>query len=44
VRHRELRDGQVPAGYQQVRVLQEALALLPLGVRQVRLRSGPGGV
>ena len=43
VPHSEFRDGNVPAGYQQLRVLQEALAMLPLGVRQVRLRSDTAG-
>lgn len=41
--HSEFRDGNVPAGYQQRRVLQEALALLPEGVAQVRLRSDTAG-
>jgi Transposase DDE domain group 1 len=39
----EFRDGNVPAGYQQLRVLEEALALLPEGVEQVRLRSDTAG-
>jgi hypothetical protein len=37
--HSEFRDGNVPAGYQQQRVLAEALDLLPAGVKRVRLRS-----
>ena len=37
--HTEFRDGNVPAGYEQVRVLQEALKCLPAGVTTVRLRS-----
>lgn len=41
--HSEFRDGNVPAGYQQLRVLQEALALLPAGVEQVYLRSDTAG-
>jgi hypothetical protein len=41
--HSEFRDGNVPAGYQQLRVLQAALAMLPPGVRQVRLRSDTAG-
>lgn len=41
--HTEFRDGNVPAGYQQLRVLQEALALLPAGVEKVRLRSDTAG-
>lgn len=35
----EFRDGNVPAGFEIQRVLQEALELLPEGVKQVRLRS-----
>lgn len=41
--HSEFRDGNVPAGFEQLRVLQEALALLPDGVDQVRLRSDTAG-
>lgn len=41
--HSEFRDGNVPAGYQQLRVLQEALAQLPLGVREVYLRLDTAG-
>jgi hypothetical protein len=41
--HSEFRDGNVPAGYQQLRVLQGALELLPAGVEQVRLRSDTAG-
>jgi hypothetical protein len=41
--HSEFRDGNVPAGYQQLRVLQEALEMLPAGVEQVRLRSDTAG-
>jgi hypothetical protein len=41
--HSEFRDGNVPAGYEQLRVLQEALALLPEGVEQVYLRSDTAG-
>jgi hypothetical protein len=37
--HTEFRDGNVPAGYEQLRVLKEALSLLPIGVKNVRLRS-----
>lgn len=37
--HTEFRDGNVPAGYRQVRVLEEALSCLPEGVETVRLRS-----
>jgi len=43
VLHTEFRDGNVPAGYEQLRVLQEALALLPAGVEKVRLRSDTAG-
>jgi hypothetical protein len=41
--HTEFRDGNVPAGFQQLRVLKEALALLPDGVKKVRLRSDTAG-
>lgn len=41
--HTEFRDGNVPAGYQQLRVLKEALTCLPEGVKQVRLRSDTAG-
>ena len=41
--HTEFRDGNVPAGYQQLRVLEEALSCLPDGVEQVRLRSDSAG-
>ncbi len=43
VLHTELRDGNVPAGYEQLRVFQDALALLPAGVETVRLRSDTAG-
>lgn len=43
VLHTEFRDGNVPAGYEQLRVLQEALGLLPEGVKKVRLRSDTAG-
>lgn len=43
VLHTEFRDGNVPAGYEQLCVLQEALALLPAGVEKVRLRSDTAG-
>lgn len=39
VLHTEFRDGNVPAGYEQLRVLQESLELLPEGVKKARLRS-----
>lgn len=41
--HTEFRDGNVPAGYEQLRGLTEALALLPDGVETVRLRSDTAG-
>ncbi len=41
--HTEFRDGNVPAGYEQLRVLKEALEYLPLWVRKVRLRSDTAG-
>ena len=43
VLHSEFRDGNVPAGYEQVRVFKEALDMLPEGVRQVYLRSDTAG-
>ncbi len=43
VLHSEFRDGNVPAGYEQLRVLKQALALLPQGVESVRLRSDTAG-
>lgn len=39
----EFRDGNVPAGHEQLRVLQEALQHLPAGVEKVRLRSDTAG-
>jgi hypothetical protein len=41
--HTEFRDGNVPAGYEQLRVLQEALGYLPLWIKKVRLRSDTAG-
>ncbi len=41
--HTEFRDGNVPAGQEQLRVLQEALGCLPSWVRKVRLRSDTAG-
>jgi hypothetical protein len=41
--HTEFRDGNVPAGHEQLRVLKESLSLLPEGVEQVRLRSDTAG-
>jgi hypothetical protein len=41
--HTEFRAGNVYAGFEQTRMLEEALALLPEGVRQVRVRSDTAG-
>ena len=41
--HSEFRDGNVPAGHQQLRVLTEALEQLPSGVEKVMLRSDTAG-
>ena len=41
--HSEFRDGNVPAGHQQLRVLTEALEHLPAGVDRVMLRSDTAG-
>jgi hypothetical protein len=41
--HTEFRDGNVPAGHEQLRVLKEALEYLPAGVEKVRLRSDTAG-
>lgn len=41
--HSEFRDGNVSAGYQQLRVLTEALERLPDGVDKVMLRSDTAG-
>jgi hypothetical protein len=43
VLHTEFRDGNVPAGFEQRRVLEEALKSLPKGVSKVRLRSDTAG-
>jgi hypothetical protein len=43
VLHTEFRDGNVPAGYEQLRVFKEALACLPCGVEKVRVRSDTAG-
>jgi hypothetical protein len=37
--HSEFRDGNVPAGFQDLRALREALAMLPQGVTKVYYRS-----
>lgn len=39
----EFRDGNVPAGFEQLRVFEETLDLLPEGVENVRLRSDTAG-
>jgi hypothetical protein len=39
----EFRDGNVPAGYEQLRVFKEALDMLPEGVIKVSLRSDTAG-
>jgi hypothetical protein len=41
--HSEFRDGNVPAGHEQLRVFQESLAALPAGVEEVLLRSDSAG-
>lgn len=41
--HSEFRDGNVPAGYQGLRVLIDALDQLPPGVEQIRYRSDSAG-
>ena len=41
--HSEFRDGNVPAGFEQLRVFKEALELLPAGVKKVLLRSDTAG-
>jgi hypothetical protein len=43
VLHSEFRDGNVPAGFEQLRVFKEALGCLPEGVQKVRLRSDTAG-
>lgn len=41
--HTEFRDGNVPAGFEQRRVLEEALRSVPKGVSKVRMRSDTAG-
>jgi hypothetical protein len=43
VLHTEFRDGNVPAGYEQLRVFKETLEMLPKGVEKVYLRSDTAG-
>ena len=41
--HSEFRDGNVNAGFEQLRILQESLAMLPEGVKSVSMRSDTAG-
>jgi hypothetical protein len=41
--HSEFRDGNVPAGWKQLRVVKEAISYLPSSVTAVRLRSDSAG-
>ena len=41
--HTEFRDGNVNAGYEQLRILKETIARLPQGVEEVCLRSDTAG-
>jgi hypothetical protein len=41
--HTEFRDGNVPAGFEQLRVFKDALDCLPKEVKQARLRSDTAG-
>jgi len=43
VLHTEFRDGNVPAGFEQRMVLEEAPGCLPRGVKKVRMRSDTAG-
>lgn len=43
IAHSEFRDGNVPAGFEQLRVLRDALKNLPAGVKTVRMRSDTAG-
>ena len=43
VLHTEFRNGNVPAGHEQLRVFLHTLSLLPPGVKTVRLRSDTAG-
>lgn len=43
VLHTEFRDGNVPAGHEQLRAFKEALTHLPAGVKKVRARSDTAG-
>ena len=39
----EFRDGNVPAGYDMLRILKESIAALPPGVKKIRLRMDSAG-
>jgi hypothetical protein len=41
--HTEFRDGNVPAGFDQLRVFKEGLKCLPEGIKEVRVRSDTAG-
>ena len=41
--HTQFRDGNVPAGYEQLRVFKQALRCLPKGIEKVNLRSDTAG-
>lgn len=41
--HTEFRDGNVPTGFEQLRVLKEALKCMPEGVKKVWVRSDAAG-
>jgi len=43
VLHTEFRDGNVPAGFEQKRVLEESIECLSKGVKKVRMRSDTAG-
>lgn len=43
VLHTEFRDGNVAAGYEQLRIVKESLEMLPEGVQRVRIRSDAAG-
>ena len=43
VMHSEFRDGNVPAGFEQLRVLKESLESLPEGIEEVKMRSDSAG-
>ena len=43
VLHTEFRDGNVPAGFEQKRMLEEAIGCLPEGIQKVRMRSDTAG-